>query len=296
MIDSDLVRSIKSVARKTTSPDNTQYDSISIMEIDSIAASTSYSRLDIEIHALKINIIPQRYARNRKSLSTEDQIRLLNSRVCIVGLGGLGGTVAEILARIGIGHMKLIDGDVFEESNLNRQLLCSSEVLGKSKAETAANHIKNINPSVETEYKNVFLNRENGASLLSGADIAVDCLDNLKTRFILEEISKLQKIPFVYGAVAGHSAQIMSVFPEDPGLARIYPKAEQLPEKGLEAQVGTLASAVSMAASIESAEVIKILLKKGAPLKDRLLLVDLSDMAFEIIDFSDKRQSSIQDG
>jgi len=100
--------------------------------------------------ALKNKIIPYRYIRNRTILSAKEQLRLLESDVAVVGAGGLGGLVVEILARMGIGRLIVVDDDILEETNLNRQVLSSKDTLGLSKAETGASRVRTVNPAVDT--------------------------------------------------------------------------------------------------------------------------------------------------
>jgi molybdopterin/thiamine biosynthesis adenylyltransferase len=100
----------------------------------------------VEIAALRQHIIPDRYLRNMKTLSEADQIRLLESTVCIVGMGGLGGLVTETLARMGVGRFRLVDGDVFEAHNLNRQLFSGVDLIGMSKVEAAVARRENDQP------------------------------------------------------------------------------------------------------------------------------------------------------
>ncbi|MDD3538936.1 MAG: ThiF family adenylyltransferase, partial [Atribacterota bacterium] len=104
---------------------------------------------EIEITALQEEIMPARYHRNYHTISFTEQIKLLHSKVAVVGCGGLGGNIIEMLARLGIGSITAIDGDIFKESNLNRQLLSSEKNMGKGKAETAVSRIKDINSSIE---------------------------------------------------------------------------------------------------------------------------------------------------
>jgi molybdopterin-synthase adenylyltransferase len=238
---------------------------------------------DAGIFGLKNGNIPERYARNMGTFSIRDQIVLLGSRVCIVGLGGLGGAVTEILARLGIGALTLVDGDVFEDSNLNRQLLSTMETLGASKATTAASRVRQINPSVQTRIHDVFLDDRNAARLIEGANVVVDCLDNLKTRFVLEKAAKAAGIPLVSAALAGAYGQVTTIFPEDPGLAQIYGPEDQVPAKGAEAALGTLPYTAMMMASLECSEITKILLKRGSLLRNRLLVVDLMDNEIEVL-------------
>jgi molybdopterin-synthase adenylyltransferase len=231
--------------------------------------------------------IPQRYARNMGTFSSQDQAVLSGSRVCIVGLGGLGGAVTEILARLGIGHLTLIDGDVFEESNLNRQLLSTPQNLGASKAATAASRVLQINSSVQTRTHDVFLDARNAARLIQGATVAVDCLDNLKTRFVLEKAAKAAGIPLVSAAIAGTYGQITTIFPEDPGLSQIYGPQDPVPAQGAEAVLGTLPYTAMMMASLQCSEITKILLKRGSLLRNKLLVMDLMDNTMEALTLTD---------
>ncbi len=121
----DIINKIKKVSIRKKFPDNIFYTSISVEHVEGLSKFFEVSGRDIEIAALEESIVPERYSRNMKAFSTNDQATLLKSRVSIVGLGGLGGAVTEVLARIGIGALNLIDGETFEDSNLSRQFLCT---------------------------------------------------------------------------------------------------------------------------------------------------------------------------
>jgi molybdopterin/thiamine biosynthesis adenylyltransferase len=265
------------------SPDGTAYKSLSLDAIEAISLSEEKSLSEITRAALENNIIPERYTRNMQTLTVEDQTRLLSSRACVVGLGGLGGQVVEILARIGIGHMTLIDGDVFEESNLNRQLLSQKTLLGTPKANAAKQRVSDLNDGISITSHALFLTADNANSLISNSQVVVDCLDNLKTRFVLEQACRQAKIPLVSAAIAGLSGQVTVVFPEDSGLTQIYGAADSAPDKGAEATLGTLPNTATIMAALEATEVIKILLGKGALLRNKLMIVDLMDHVFEVI-------------
>ncbi|MBI5589068.1 MAG: HesA/MoeB/ThiF family protein [Deltaproteobacteria bacterium] len=236
-----------------------------------------------EIFALTHHAIPERYARNMQTFSSQDQVVLLSAIVCIVGLGGLGGAVTEILARLGIGTLTLVDGDVFEDSNLNRQLLSTPQWMGASKAKAAGKRVREINPSVQTRIHEVFLDSMNGAQLIEGANVVVDCLDNLKDRFVLEKAAKAAGIPLVSAAIAGTYGQITTIFPEDSGLSLIHGPEDQVPTKGAEASLGTLPYTALVMASLECSEIAKILLKRGNLLRNRLLVVDLMDNVMDVL-------------
>ena len=134
---------------------------ISLKETSEIAKRCQLDPIEVEIKALKEKMIPERYERNFSTINYSEQIKLLKSRVAVIGCGGLGGNIVELLARLGIGELTLVDGDGFSENNLNRQLLCREENLGHNKAETAAERIRLINSSIRTKIFPKFIDSEN---------------------------------------------------------------------------------------------------------------------------------------
>lgn len=282
----DIKQSIIQASTEKRFPDQTPFRALSVSNVARIAGEARTSLRDVEICALENEIIPERYARNRTSLSVSDQITLLKKSACIIGLGGLGGTVTEILARMGVGKLVLIDGDVFEDSNLNRQLLSRVDRLGVSKSAAAEKRVMQINPAVETVCHEKYLTDDNARELLAPCDVFVDCLDNLKTRFILEKHAQEAGAPMVSGAVAGSTGQVTTIFPGDAGLKAIFGDFEKLPEKGVEATLGTLAYTVSLVATLECAEAAKVLLKNGNPLRNKLLIVNPLENLFEVMALS----------
>jgi molybdopterin/thiamine biosynthesis adenylyltransferase len=264
-------------------PDQTPYRSISVRRIAELAQRTGAGVREIEVAALENGFVPERYARNMRTFSPADQAALLRAHVGVVGLGGLGGTVTEILARMGVGRLTLIDGDRFEDSNLNRQLLSSPANLGVPKAEAAAQRVGQINPAVDMTVHACFLTAQNAPELLAGCRVVVDCLDNLRTRFEVEDACRRLGCPMVSAAVAGASGHVTAIFPEDRGLRLIYGEPQELPLKGAETVLGTVPYAVAFLASLECAEVAKILLGRGALLRDKLLVADLAEGIIEVM-------------
>ncbi|WP_319526296.1 HesA/MoeB/ThiF family protein [uncultured Desulfosarcina sp.] len=247
-----------------------------------LSTETGLPGWQVEVRALEKKILPDRYLRNRKSLSMEDQIRLLKAHVCIVGLGGLGGLVTESLARMGVGRLKLVDGDGFEPHNLNRQLLSTIGTIGASKAEAAARRVAAIHPGIEAAAVGQALSPSNALGILSGCDLAVDCLDNIPSRFALAAAAVETTIPMVSAAVAGLFGHVTTLFPDGPGLDGIYgPPDPHRAFTGEEIRLGCLAPAVNVMASLECAEVLKVLLNRPGTLRNRLLVVDLNDYTFE---------------
>ena len=156
-----------------------------------------------------------RYARNIPALSEEECLLLRQKRVIVVGCGGLGGHIIDQLARIGIGFLRVVDGDVFEETNLNRQLLSEVSLLGAGKATAAADRVHRVNPQVQVDAVAEFLTKENAPQLLTDCDIVVDALDNIPSRKLLAAACAEAGIPYIYGAISGWVAQAAVSLPGD---------------------------------------------------------------------------------
>lgn len=275
MSTSEELRSkIETAAEDRLRPDQTPYRALLFKEERQLVQETGCSHREVQLAALKMEIVPERYARNQKSLSYEDQIRMLNSHAVIIGQGGLGGTVTEILARIGIGKLTLVDGDHFEDSNLNRQLLSSTDALGQMKAEVGAKRVHSINPAVETRCITQFFTKENGEEIIGEAGIAVDCLDTISARFVLEKVCRDKQIPLVSAAIGGASGQATVIFPEDPGLRLVYGSPDKAPQRGGEATLGTLPYAAVAMAAFECAEVVGLAINRPSHLRKKLLVAD----------------------
>lgn len=274
---------LEELSEAKTFPDKTPYRSLSVQHVLELSRRSGLSSRETEIAALENDVVPERYARNMRTFSLADQATLLKAHAGVVGLGGLGGTVTEILSRMGVGRLTLIDGDRFEDSNLNRQLLSSIAHLGYPKTEAARQRVDQINPSVQCTGPAEFLSPENAANWLASCDVVVDCLDNLPARFMVEDACRRLRRPMVSAAVAGASGHVTTIFPGDRGLRLVYGEPQNLPLKGAETSLGTVPFSVTFLAALECAEVAKILLGKGSPLRGKLLLADLMDGMVEVI-------------
>ena len=173
------LRELKKKKKQTINSSGKKYYSISVKQVKEIAGKFQLPSREIEISALKSNIIPERYHRNFGVISPSEQVKLLQSKVAIIGAGGLGGTVLELLARMGIGELIIADKDIIGDSNLNRQILSTETNLGQSKTEVAVKRVKEINSSIEIIGHSVFINSDNVKKIINGAEIVVDALDNL---------------------------------------------------------------------------------------------------------------------
>ncbi|MFW6148810.1 MAG: HesA/MoeB/ThiF family protein [Atribacterota bacterium] len=276
----DELNRIKEISAKRKNGIST----ISINHAQDIAKKHSLSTIEVEIAALKQNIMPARYERNYDTISFSEQIHLLRSSVAVVGCGGLGGNIIEMLARLGIGNLVVIDGDIFNESNLNRQLLCTENNIGKGKAESATARIKHINSSISTKTYSQFINLKNISTIIQGVDLAVDALDNISSRFILERYCKSLKIPLIHGAINNFNGQVSTILPGDNGLETIYGPPEKYDKQNKKSVVSVPSFTPALIASLQVAEVVKVLLNRGKPLRNKLLLINLEELDINILE------------
>jgi molybdopterin/thiamine biosynthesis adenylyltransferase len=245
-------------------------------------ASSHFGRslADIEVTALGLDLLPGRYRRNRETVTVPDQLRLFRSRVAVIGCGGLGGYLVEQLARLGVGTLVLVDPDVFEEHNLNRQLLSSPAHLGTAKVDVGRERVAAVNPAVTVVSHRVAFSSENGRELLGGCSAVVDGLDNVLVRRELAATCRELGIPLVHGAIAGWYGQVAVQLPGDDLSPLLRPTAAG---KGVEAKLGNPSFTPAVIASLQVAEVTKVLLGRGTLLSGRALFVNLLDMQFDEI-------------
>ena len=217
-----------------------------------------------------------RYERNIPALSEAECVLLREKRVLVVGCGGLGGHIIDQLVRIGVGSIRAVDGDVFEPSNLNRQLLSQVPLLGVSKAKAAAEHIARVNPDVLVEAAECYLTEDNAAELLAGCDVVMDALDNIESRKILAAACAEAKIPYIYGAIQGWVAQAAVSMPGDGLIDKLFPEDVVIRDKSV------LAFTPALCASMQVSLCVKVLV--GRPVETgSIYYFDLLHQEFETI-------------
>lgn len=219
-----------------------------------------------------------RYERNIPALTEAECDLLRSKKVLVVGCGGLGGYILEHLARIGIGSIRCVDGDRFDRSNLNRQLLCTEETLGKYKAGVAAARLANIvDPSVSVDAVCAFLDDTNVDTLIDGCDVVIDALDNIPARKLLAKACEKAGIPYVYGAISGWVAQAALSLPGDKLVETLYPEDVVAQDKSV------LSFTPALCASLQVSLCIKHLV--GRPVKSgTVYYYDLLNQEYETID------------
>jgi len=221
----------------------------------------------------------KRYSRQIMLFGEEGQERLKNTRVLIAGAGGLGSAISIYMAAAGFGGIRIVDCDLVDASNLNRQVLHWTEDVGKSKAASALETLKGINPEIEVEAISARIDEENVNQLLEGCQLIMDAMDNFSARYILNRASLARRSPLFHGAICGFQGQATTFIPGRTACLRcLFPRAP-------EAQTfPALGSTCGVVGSIQATEAIKYVLGKGELLENRLLLWDgLSSRLDEII-------------
>jgi len=217
-----------------------------------------------------------RYVRNIPALTEEECAALQHKRVLVVGCGGLGGHILDQLARIGVGFLRLVDGDVFEETNLNRQLLSRIPLLGVSKAKAAAIHVAEVNPLVDVDAVEVFLTADNVLHLIDGCDIVLDALDNIPSRRTLAAACAGAGIPYVYGAIQGWVAQAGISMPGDGLIETLFPDNIVIRDKSV------LSFTPALCAAMQVSLCVRLLTGRSVE-TGTVLYFDLLNQEFETI-------------
>lgn len=218
----------------------------------------------------------ERYIRNLGALTEAECAVLRQKKVFVAGCGGLGGHIIDMLLRIGVGSIAAADGDVFEASNLNRQLLSSTAVLGVSKAETAKAHALAVNPDVDFTAYAEFITESNVSDMLRGCDAVVDALDNIPARRLLKAACDAQGIPYIYGAITCWTAQAAVSVPGDGFLELLYPTDASVKSKS------SLSFTPALCAAMQVSLCVKLLCGREIE-AGKLYYADLSDMEFETL-------------
>ncbi len=225
-----------------------------------------------------------RYARHLMlpEIGEAGQARLLRSRVLLLGAGGLGSPAAMYLAAAGVGTLGIVDGDVVDASNLQRQILHGTDGLGQPKVQSAAERIGRLNPDVTVVPIQERLTRENVDRIFDdGWDVVVDGLDNFPTRYLVNDASVFKGIPVVHGSIFRFEGQVTTFWPgRGPCYRCLYPEP---PPPGLApscAEAGVLGVLPGIVGTLQATEAIKILLGLGEDLVGRLLQYDALGASF----------------
>lgn len=252
-----------------------------------VSPSLRYNTDTVRFHmADSMNENDERYSRQEilPALGSSGQRRLSRSSVLLVGCGALGSVMASILARAGIGRIDIVDRDVPERNNLQRQILFDERDVerGTPKAEAAARKLRAVNSSIEIAGHVVDLSARNVEKMIEGADVVLDGTDNFETRYLINDACVKHGTPWIYGGVIGTSGMTMTVIPgEGPCLRCLLPTSPQAGSLPTCESQGVLATAPAVIASIQATEAIKLL--TGAEPSTGLLSADLWTQSFKRI-------------
>ena len=225
--------------------------------IEKLAVDQGIPKRVAEALACGLDFFPKRYEANAGSLGSEGQKRLLQSKVLVAGLGGLGGHVVEQLVRCGVGEVVGVDADNFDESNLNRQLYADLKTIGFSKTEVTKKRVAKINDAVEFYPLTRKLEDLEG-NAYDGVDLIFDCLDSIPSRLHLQEMGERYSIPLIHGAIGGWFGQVALVWPGSKLLSNLYGTKRE----GIEKTLGNPPFTPAFIATLMVSEGIKLLLGK----------------------------------
>ena len=215
-----------------------------------------------------------------EDIGYQGQLKLLESKVCIVGTGGLGNPIISRLAAMGVGYMRIVDRDIVELSNLHRQTMFDENDIGRVKVEAAADKLRLLNPSCNVEALAVSVNEYNAAEVIQGCDVVIDALDSVSARYALNKACVAAGIPFVTGAAVGVSGQAFTILPGSSACYFcLFPSLDEdtMPTCSIE---GVHPSILSIVGGIEVSEAVKIILGKEPSLDTRILHIDLTHLDF----------------
>jgi molybdopterin/thiamine biosynthesis adenylyltransferase len=211
----------------------------------------------------------ERYQRQILLFGEEGQAVLKDSSVLVAGAGGLGSPVAYYLAVAGIGHIRIVDHDRVERSNLNRQILHGDQDIGILKTDSAKKKLAHINPDIIVDARAITIDEESIGPLLNGVDVIVDAMDNYPTRYLLNRAAIEHHIPLMHGAIHGFGGQAITIIPGKTACLRcLFPHP---PPKEMFPVIGVAPGIIGL---IQANEVLKYLLGIGTLLENRLVLWD----------------------
>ena len=229
-----------------------------------------------------------RYSRQIEVFGLKGQEKLLNSSVLVVGAGGLGSAVIQFLAAAGIGRIGIVDGDIVEESNLQRQTIHAGN-LGMNKAESACLFVEKLNPEVVVDVYPYHLTPRNSEKIIRNYDVVVGCPDNIATRFLINDVCSILSKPFIHSAVYAFEGEI-ATFHGKPCYRCYIPKASAFHGRAI---VGAVAG---LFGCFQALEAIKLITGFGKPAIGKIIRIDLSSLDFFEISISERKDCPICSG
>lgn len=224
----------------------------------------------------------QRYKRHilLPEIGEEGQRKLLDGSVLVVGAGGLGAPLLLYLAAAGIGHVGIVDFDRVDVSNLQRQVLFTTEDVGNLKAESALGRIKALNPDVDVVAYNFRFDAVNARKLVADYEVVLDATDDIGTKYLINDTCVENGTPFVHAAVNCYGGNVMTVVPGSACLRCVFPEAVKQKDSS---EYGVFGAVPGIAGAVQAAEVVKLIAGVGEPLVNRMMSFDALAMKFNVI-------------
>ena len=216
----------------------------------------------------------------------EGQRQLLQSKVLIVGAGGLGSPAAMYLAAAGVGTIGLVDGDFVSSTNLQRQILYSTSEVGQLKIDAAERRLKAMNPDVNIVKYEMFLNEDNALDLIRDYDFVLEGTDNFASKYLVNDACVMLGKSFTIGGINRYGGQVMTHLPDSACYRCLFPEPPAINEVETCSMVGVLGSLAGMVGTVQATEAIKCLTGIGVPLTNALLTVDALTMRWNRFDFN----------
>ena len=229
----------------------------------------------------------RRYSRHLllDGFGLEGQQRLLDARVLIVGMGGLGSPIALYLAAAGVGTLGLVDGDTVSLTNLQRQIIHGTPDVGRSKVDSAAESIIRVNPEVKVEKHELFLNEDNALDIIRDYDFVVEGSDNFSAKYLVNDACVMLGKPFCIGGINRYAGQVMTHRPGTACYRCLFPEPPAREDVETCAMVGVLGTIAGMLDTIQATEVVKCIVGVGEPLYNQLLTFDALSMQWNKLSF-----------
>ena len=225
-----------------------------------------------------------------QQIGYDGQLKLKNSTVCVVGVGGLGNPITSRLAAMGVGKLRIVDRDVIELSNLHRQTMFNEDDVGQVKVEVAAKKLKKINPEIEIEALPISINDYNVIDVVEGCDVVVDALDSVNARYSLNKACVEKNIPFVTGAAVGVTGQVFTVLPKKTACYNcLFPILDEdaMPTCSID---GVQPSILSIVGGMQVLEAVDVLIGKIPPSSKKFVSIDLENFQWSDMDISNSKR------
>jgi molybdopterin-synthase adenylyltransferase len=246
------------------------------------ARGQGLSPWEAQLQALRERVLPERYLRNFHTLDFPQQLRLCESQVLICGCGGLGGVLINLLARAGVGLLRLVDGDDFDPTNFNRQWFCEAGGLARPKVQVTAEHLEKINPFVRVEAIPEVLLAVNASAMMDGIDLVLDALDNLEGRFLVAQAARQRHQTYIHAAAAGWWGQVATFMPDSAAdLTNIYSSCRTRDPSEL--KLGILGTTAAVVGSLQAAEAVRCLVGRQPAYAGSILYFDGESGCLETI-------------